>query len=104
MVYVANEYGWDTYWPNTNISANNVSFGPFSSVSRNTAKYLTLKPMLTVVNVSLISMFTSTLAATATTSAGAIFVLPLMFYVNTVGWDWYDWYSNSAQATTPQKP
>ncbi len=101
-IFTANDYAWDYYWPNTNISANNASFGAFSSLSRNTLKYLTFKPMVTVLNVGTIYMFTDTLTATAATSTAALVILPFMFYLNNVGWDWYDWYRNgSPQSGAP---
>ena len=51
VILTANDYSWDYFWPNTNVAANSDNFHPLASLSRNTAKYLTLKPMLTVLNV-----------------------------------------------------
>ena len=91
LIYTGNDYAWDYLFPNTNLSSNQQSFGMFSSLSRNTLKYLTLKPMLTVLNVGIIYAFTDTLAATVGTSAAAILLLPASFYMNNMLWDWYDW-------------
>ena len=99
VIYVTNEYMWDTYSPNTNVSANNEKFQTTSSLSRNTWKYLTFKPAVTVLNVSTIYWFTDTLAATATTSTAAIVALPIMFYLNNTLWDWYDWHGVPATST-----
>jgi uncharacterized membrane protein len=92
LIYTGNDYAWDYFSPNTNLSTNQQSFGVFSSLSRNTLKYITLKPMLTVLNVGIIYAFTETLAATAATSTAAIILLPAAFYLNNTLWDWHDWY------------
>jgi len=102
VIYVTNEYLWDSYSPNTNVSANNASFHTTSSLTRNTKKYLTFKPAVTVLNVGTIYWFSETLAATAGMSAGAIFMLPAVFYVNNVLWDWYDWHSVAPDTATAQ--
>jgi len=90
LIYTGNDYAWDYFSPNTNLSTNH-QFGVLSSLSRNTLKYITLKPMLTVLNVGIIYAFTDTLAATVGTSAAAILLLPASFYLNNTLWDWYDW-------------
>jgi len=102
VIYVTNEYLWDYYSPNTNVSANNASFQTTSSLTRNTKKYLTFKPAVTVLNVGTIYWFSETLAATAGMSAGAIFMLPVVFYANNVLWDWYDWHGVPPETATAQ--
>jgi uncharacterized membrane protein len=98
-IFVANDYIWDTYWPNTNLASNNQNFQATTSLSRNTLKYLTLKPALTVLNVGVIYAFTDTLTATAATSVATIIALPMIFYVNNTLWDWYDWRSAPPEPT-----
>jgi uncharacterized membrane protein len=95
VIYSANDYMWDYLWPNTNISANNETFHKTASVTRNTAKYLTFKPAVTVLNVGTIYWFTGSVAATAATGTVATLALPLMFYANNTLWDWYDWRATS---------
>jgi uncharacterized membrane protein len=96
LIFTGNDYGWDHFFPNTNLSTNG-QFGMLSSLSRNTLKYLTLKPMLTALNVGIVYAFTDTLAATVGTSTAAILLLPGAFYVNNTLWDWYDWAHPPAQ-------
>ena len=103
VIYVGNEYMWDTYWPNTNLASNHQDFQATSSLSRGTLKYLTLKPMLTVLNLGLIYAFTDTLTATATTGVATIMTLPALFYVNNTLWDWYDWRNAPADAPVKAK-
>jgi uncharacterized membrane protein len=78
------------------VSANNESFHATSSLTRNTLKYLTFKPVVTVLNVGTIYWFTGSVAATAATGTAAVLILPLTFYLNNMLWDWYDWHSVSA--------
>lgn len=107
VIFTANDYLWDHFWPNTNISANNEAFRPTTSLTRNTLKYLTFKPAVTVLNLGTIYWFTNSVAATAATGSVAIFALPAMFYLNNTLWDWYDWQAASAQpqaATARQVP
>jgi len=91
VMLTANDYAWDYFWPNTNVKANNDSFEALNSVSRNTAKYLTFKPMVTVLNIGSIYWWTGSVANTAVTGTAAVLILPMMFYVNNTLWDWYDW-------------
>ena len=100
-IFVANDYIWDTYWPNTNLASNNQNFQATTSLSRNTLKYLTLKPALTLLNVGVIYAFTDTLTATAATSVATIIALPMIFYVNNTLWDWYDWRSAPPEPPAP---
>jgi uncharacterized membrane protein len=100
-IFTANDYIWDTFWPNTNLASNNQNFQATTSLSRNTLKYLTLKPALTVLNVGVIYAFTDTLTATAATSVATILVLPVLFYANNTLWDWYDWRSTPPAMTAP---
>lgn len=101
VVYVSNEYLWDRYYPNTNVKANNVTFRPGYSLTRNTAKYLTLKPMLVAVSYATVYGFTGSLAVTTATTAAAVVVLPLTYYVNNMLWDWYDWRSTTGGSSVP---
>jgi uncharacterized membrane protein len=91
VMLTANDYAWDYFWPNTNVKANNDSFEALNSVSRNTAKYLTFKPMVTVLNIGSIYWWTGSVANTAVTGTAAVLILPMRFYVNNTLWDWYDW-------------
>jgi hypothetical protein len=93
VILTANDYSWDYFWPNTNVAANSDNFHPLASLSRNTAKYLTLKPMLTVLNVGTVYWWTGSMATTAVTGGAAVLLLPLTFYVNNTLWDWYDWHT-----------
>ena len=90
VLFTANDYGWDYFWPNTNVSANG-SFHALTSLSRNTAKYLTVKPMFTAMNLGMLCWWTGSAATTAVTGGVIVVGLPLAFYLNNTLWDWYDW-------------
>jgi hypothetical protein len=94
VMFTVNDYGWDYLWPNTNVSANG-SFLALTSLSRNTAKYLTLKPMLTAMNLATVYWWTGSAATTAVTGGAIVLGLPLAFYLNNTLWDWYDWHAVS---------
>jgi uncharacterized membrane protein len=91
VLFTVNDYGWDYLWPNTNVSANG-SFLALTSLSRNTAKYLTLKPMLTAMNLGTVYWWTGSAATTAVAGGAIVLGLPLAFYLNNTLWDWYDWH------------
>jgi len=90
-VYVTNEYLWDLYAPNTNVSANDQSFSALSSVSRNTAKFLTFKPTVMAVDWGTIYLYTGSLSSMFTLGPAFSLMSPLIFYLNNTAWDWYDW-------------
>jgi hypothetical protein len=90
VVFTANDFGWDYFWPNTNVSANG-SFHALTSLSRNTVKYLTLKPVLTAMHLGTLYWWTGSAATTAVAGSAIVLGLPLVFYANNTLWDWYDW-------------
>jgi uncharacterized membrane protein len=102
-VFVINDYLWDKYLPNTNLGANNESFSPFWSLSRNTAKFLTFKPAVVTADWTVIYLFTGSWASTLTLGPAYSILSPLTFYANNVAWDWYDWYSSAAGPAQPAR-
>jgi uncharacterized membrane protein len=97
-VYVTNEYLWDRYSPNTNVSANNQSFSTKSSISRNTLKFLTFKPTVMAVDWSTIYLYTGSLASMFTLGPAISLTSPIIFYLNNTAWDWYDWHDTPTVA------
>lgn len=92
-IYVANDYLWDYFSPNTNISANNPSFDTSASLWRNTGKYLTFKPVVASFSWGLVYAYTGSVNLMLTMGSAGTIAIPLIFYANNVGWDWYDWYA-----------
>ena len=91
VVYVSNEYLWDTFHPNTNLRANNESFGPLKSLSRTTLKYITYKPAVTAWHWGLIYAVTGSVQTMVLAGSLLWFTLPLIYYVNDTAWNFYDW-------------
>lgn len=108
IAYVANEYLWDYFDPNTNISANSAAFNKQDSAWRNTAKYLTFKPASTTLEWATIYWFTGSWTAMLAMGSVTAITGPIVFYGNNIGWDWYDWYNNpgspAEQQPTPSAP
>jgi hypothetical protein len=90
-MYVGNEYLWDTFRPNTNLRANNESFGVLSSLSRTTLKYITYKPAVTAWHWGLIYAVTGSVQTMVLAGSLLWFTLPLIYYVNDTAWNFYDW-------------
>lgn len=103
-IYMANDYLWDHFSPNTNLSANNEGFDAVGSAWRNTAKYLTFKPAMTAWSLGTTYLYTGSAATTVTVGSVGFFAFPVMFYANNMAWDWYDWYSASPSAAPPAAP
>jgi len=101
VLYTTNEYLWDRYNPNTNVSANKPSFDQAQSAWRNTAKWLTLKPALVALDWGAIYLWTGSLTATVAMGGAVSLTGPLVFYANNTAWDWYDWYANGG---APRRP
>jgi uncharacterized membrane protein len=100
-VFTINDYVWDTYFPNTNLAANNQSFSTFGSLSRNTAKFLTFKPAVVAVDWSVIYLYTGSMASMFTMGPAYSILSPLTFYANNTLWDWYDWRNAAASQASP---
>jgi hypothetical protein len=101
VIYIGNEYLWDTLRPNTNLRANNEAFGPLSSLSRTTLKYITFKPAVTTWHWGLIYAVTGSLQTMVLAGSVLWFTLPLMYYVNDTAWNFYDWRFAASTATVP---
>jgi uncharacterized membrane protein len=96
--YAVNEYLWELYKPNTNLSANNASFDTTASLWRNTGKYITFKTGVLASKFGLVYLYTGSIAATAILGSATSLAFPVLFYANNMGWDWYDWRAAPAAA------
>jgi uncharacterized membrane protein len=91
FLYPVNEYLWDYFSPNTNLSANNKSFDTSASLWRTTYKYLTFKVSITTSKFAWIYLYTGSAISMFTLGTASSLVLPVVFYLNNTAWDWYDW-------------
>ena len=91
VVYPVNEFLWDSYRPNTNLSANNVAFDAKASLWRTTYKYVSFKVGIVTSKFAWIYLYTGSVASTLTMGGVSSVALPAIFYLNNTAWDWYDW-------------
>lgn len=96
VTYPINEYLWDYYRPNTNLSANNGAFDAAASLWRTSYKYVTFKVAVVVGKFGWLYAYTGSAAATLTMGVPSSLALPAIFYINNTAWDWYDWRSAAA--------
>jgi len=96
VVYTTNDYMWDSYAPPTTKQSQDEAFDATADVWRNTGKYLTFKPVVASLKLASLYLWTGSAAIAATFGTAAIMTNTVVFYVNNVAWDWYDWYSAPA--------
>ncbi|GEM_PF-1561473 len=103
-IYVGNEYWWDTYTPAVAPSPDG-KFDATESAWRTTFKYLTLKPTAMAFNWAILYAYTGSVATMVVVGSANSLTGPISFYLNNMGWDWYDWYArtsgSAAQASVP---
>jgi hypothetical protein len=100
-IYVGNEYLWDTVAPVPDAATGAGGFDASASLWRNTGKYLTFKPAVAAFGWASVYWYTGSVASMVTMGSVTTLVLPAVFYINNVGWDWYDWYSRPADTGSP---
>ena len=91
VIYPVNEYLWDHFSPNTNLSTNNKAFDTSASLWRTTYKYLSFKAGVVTSKFAWVYLYTGSVASTVTMGTASSLALPAIFYLNNTAWDWYDW-------------
>lgn len=91
VVYPTNEYLWEYFSPNTNLSANSKAFDTSASLWRTTYKYLSFKATVLTSKFAWLYLYTGSVVSTATMGTATSLALPAIFYINSTAWDWYDW-------------
>lgn len=99
VVYTANDYMWDSYAPPAQKQSQDQAFDAKAEMWRNTGKYLTFKPVVATLKLASLYVWTGSAAIAATFGTAAIVTNTVVFYVNNMAWDWYDWYSAPAPVT-----
>ena len=104
-IYPVNEYVWDHFVPAHPATAENGSFDVAASLWRNTAKYITWKAGIMGAKFAWIYAYTGSFTSTLTLGGATSIALPVLFYMNNVAWDWYDWLQqHPSQATHTAQP
>ena len=95
VIYVSNDYLWDTFSPPI-IILNKEKFDASESAKRVTLKMITYKTAVTLATSGLLYLWTSSLPIVLTVGAGLALAKVGVFYVNDMAWDWYDWHTANA--------
>ena len=80
-------------------TSNRPFFDATADVWRNTGKFLTYKPVIASIKLASLYVVTGSAAVTTIIGAASIMTNTVVFYVNNVAWDWYDWYSSKPPST-----
>jgi uncharacterized membrane protein len=88
--YVLNDYLWDTYDPAPSAADGTQSFNAEQTLWRTTKKYLTFKPLATSAKFAALYLWTGSMGATLVYGTASAFANTVSFYVNNLGWDYYD--------------
>jgi len=91
LLYTANDYAWDTYFPSDASKEGSGEFDPTQSVWRTTEKFLTYKPISTAIKFASIFIYTGSASAMFVYGAASEAANIGAFYINNFAWDVYDW-------------
>ena len=97
-IYIGNEYFWDKNAPAA-AAPSDGGFDAAESAWRNTLKYLTLKPAGMAFNWAMLYAYTGSLTTMAVVGSANSLTGPITFYLNNMGWDWYEWSTRSPVGT-----
>ena len=89
LIYTANDYFWDKYSPRQARTGEN--FDVKESAWRSTEKFLTAKPLIVAIKLASIYAWTGSLAVTLVAGTVSTVATTGVFYVNNMGWDFYEW-------------
>jgi uncharacterized membrane protein len=91
VMYTANDYLWDKYSPPPPKQPGQ-KFDTNAELWRTTEKYMTYKPVIAMVKLATLYAYTGSARVTAVFGGATIVANGLVFYVNNMAWDLYDWY------------
>jgi hypothetical protein len=97
-VYPVNEYLWDRFTANSNVDST-TAFDTSASLWRNTYKYVTFKVGAAASKFGWLYLYTGSVASTMVMGTMSTLAFPAIFYINGVGWDWYDWHTAANNKT-----
>lgn len=91
VIYVSNDYLWDTFSP-PKPTLNTAKFDASASAERVTYKMITYKTAVTLATSGILYLWTNSLPIVLTVGAGLALAKVGVFYINDMAWDWYDWH------------
>ncbi len=95
VIYVANDYWWDTYYPSKTI-LNKDKFDVSDSAKHVTLKMITYKTAVTLATSGMLYFWTSSLPITLIVGGGLAIAKVGVFAINDMAWAWYDWHKASS--------
>jgi uncharacterized membrane protein len=95
-LFTANDYLWDRYFPTEANKDSGQSFDAKASFWRNTGKFLTYKPVDTIIKFASIYLYTGSAAVMLVYGSASSILNTGVFYGNNFAWDLYDWWSSPA--------
>jgi uncharacterized membrane protein len=91
VLYTANDYAWDTYFPVEPNKEGNKQFDASHSIWRTTQKYLTYKPISIAIKFASIFVYTGSIPVMVVYGTAAEVASTGVFFLNNFAWDAYDW-------------
>ena len=92
VIYVSNDYLWDTFAPSKPIIKDE-EFDASESAKRMTLKMITYKTTVTLATSGILYLWTNSLPIVLTVGVGLAIAKLGVFAVNDMAWDWYDWHT-----------
>jgi uncharacterized membrane protein len=91
LLYTANDYAWDTYFPVETSQEENKEFDATQSVWRTTEKFLTYKPISVAIKFASIFLYTGSIPVMIIYGTASESASTGIFFLNNFAWDAYDW-------------
>jgi len=104
FLFTANDYVWDTYFPNDTRQDGNREFDTSQSLWRTTEKFLTYKPISAAIKFASIFVYTGSVPIMIAYGTASEVVNAGVFYLNDFTWGLYDWSSQANGDEDPQGP
>ena len=95
VLYVTNDYLWDTFYPSKSIMENE-EFDASESAKRMAMKMISYKTTVTLATSGILYLWTNSLPIVLAVGAGLAIAKLGVFAVNDMAWDWYDWHIANA--------
>lgn len=97
-LFTANDYLWDRYFPTEANKDSGKSFDAKASFWRNTGKFLTYKPVDTIIKFASIYLYTGSASVMLIYGSASSILNTGVFYGNNIAWDLYDWWRSPAES------
>jgi uncharacterized membrane protein len=90
-LYTVNDYLWDRFAPEPEKQETAEKFDANVDVWRNTKKFMTYKPAIAAFKYATVYTYTGSVMTTLVAGSATVLANTVVFYINNVAWDYYDW-------------